>query len=52
MYVRLGHVRTPGAFLEHFQFASRAVYRNFAKEGGRIWGMEKEGGAEADNSFV
>ena len=27
----------------------RAVYRNFAK-GERIWGMEKRGGAEADNS--
>ena len=31
---------------------SRAVYRNFAKGGGRIWGMEKRGGAEADNSIV
>ncbi len=27
-------------------YSRRAVYRNFAK-GGRIWGMEKRGGAEA-----
>ncbi len=29
-----------------FRTVVRAVYRNFAK-GGRIWGMEKRGGAEA-----
>ena len=32
-------------------YCIRAVYRNFVK-GGRIRGMEKEGGAEADYSIV